>query len=137
MGFLRVFLCSIVSSYFYSEISLLYLVFILVKYFPLNGVGQKLKTVRFCLQFQGKIAIPQQNNNNIRGMCSSVGAVFSKIYHRTDKDQLSHNRNRCTLPRVDFPTYSDSIFCGQFYRFKYLKELKMFFYIDITQSENQ
>ena len=43
-------------------------------------------------------------------MHGSVGAIFSQIYHRTDRDQFFHNWNRCTLPRVGFPTYSEVVF---------------------------
>ena len=55
----------------------------------------------------------------VRGVHGSVSVVFSQIYHRTDKNWLPHNHNRCTLPRVSFPTYSGSVFCSWFYWFKY------------------
>ena len=43
-------------------------------------------------------------------MHGSVGAVFSQIYHQTDRDQFSHNWNRCTLPKIGFLTYSEVVF---------------------------
>ena len=62
-----------------------------------------------------------------RSVCGSVGAVFSQIYHRTDRDRVSYNWYQCTLPRVGFLTYIGAIFCGhRFGRLEILKKLIYF-----------
>ena len=37
-----------------------------------------------------------------RGVCGSVGSVFSQICYRTDRDRFFHNKNRCILLRIGF-----------------------------------
>ena len=59
-----------------------------------------------------------------RSVCGSVMAVFFQIYYRTDRGRFFHNWNRCTPPRVDFPTYSGAVFAVRFSRFGWFEILK-------------
>ena len=54
-------------------------------------------------QYEGEMVVAT------RGVHGSIKAVFFQIYYRTDRDRFFHNWNRCTLPRVDFPTYSGAV----------------------------
>ena len=66
-----------------------------------------------------RLQLQQEENHSptrvgTRGVRGSIMTVFFQIYYRTDKGWFFHNWNRCTPPRVGFPTYSGAVFAVQF-----------------------